>query len=111
MLAGILEHGRPVAGAGGVLELGFAPEERFFLDTAREPENLAFLRAAARELFGDAAEVRLSVLAAGEAGEAPEPPRDTDLTKRRRHEALDHEAVRWAMELFEARVTDVRVEP
>jgi DNA polymerase-3 subunit gamma/tau len=111
MLAGFLEHGRLLKAGEGVIEIGFSAEDRFFLDTAREHENLVFLRAAARELFGARAEVRLVVLEGAEEGPADPPrARDSDLNKKLRHEALDHPALGWAVEVFQGQVMDIKLE-
>jgi DNA polymerase-3 subunit gamma/tau len=111
MLADFLEHGRLVQAGAGVLEIGFAPEDSFFLDTAREAENLACLRAAARELLGGRAEVRLTALD-GEGGGpgTHEAPRETDRHRRLRHEALESEPLRWAVEILEAHVVEVKLD-
>ncbi|HWR98866.1 MAG TPA: hypothetical protein VN317_10635, partial [Candidatus Methanoperedens sp.] len=112
MLADFLEHGRLVRAGAGVIEIGFAPEDSFFLDTAREAENVACLRAAARELLGGRAEVRLTTLGGnGGAPETHEAPRESDRHRRLRHEALESDALRWTMEILEARVVEVKLEP
>jgi hypothetical protein len=111
MLAGFLEHGRLVSVGAGVLEIGFSPQDGLFLDTAREPENLVFLRAVARELLGGRTEVRLVTL----DGEVPalaaeEKTRETDRHRKLRHEALEHPALGWAVEILQAQVVDVKLE-
>ncbi|HEY5999920.1 MAG TPA: hypothetical protein VI078_11565, partial [bacterium] len=111
MLADFLEHGRLVQAGDAVIEIGFAPEESFFLDTAKETENLACVRAAARELLGGRAEVRLTVLGSGQgAAGGGEAPRESDRHRRLRHEALDTDAIRWTMEVLDAHVVDVKLE-
>jgi hypothetical protein len=111
MLADFLEHGRLVQAGDGVIEIGFAPADSFFLDTARETENMACLRAAARELLGGRVEVRLTALtAAGGEPSAQQAPRESDRHRRLRHEALESEPLRWAMEILEAHVVDVKLE-
>ena len=54
MLAGFLEHGRLLKAADGVLEIGFSAQDSFFLETAREAQNVTLLRTVARELLGGA---------------------------------------------------------
>jgi hypothetical protein len=114
MLADFLEHGRLLQAGAGVIEIGFAPEDVFFLDTAREAENLACLREAARTLLGGRAEVRLAALGGdggdGAAPEGREAPRESDRHRRLRHEALETDALRWAMEIFEAHVLEVKLD-
>ncbi len=113
MLAGFLEHGRLLRAGGGVLEIGFAPQDSFCLDTARETENLTFLRSVGRELLGGRAEVRLVAIEGGDTPAAGDRPaaRETERQRRLRHEALDNDAIGWAAEIFQAQVVDVRVEP
>jgi DNA polymerase-3 subunit gamma/tau len=111
MLAGFLEHGRFLRAGDGVVEIGFSPQDQFFLETMREIENLTFLRKVAREVLGGRAEVRLVTAEDGEAAAAEAArPRDTDLKKKLRHEALDHPTLGWAVELFQAQVMDVKVD-
>jgi DNA polymerase-3 subunit gamma/tau len=110
MLAGFLGHGRLLSSAGGVLEIGFAPQDGFFLETAREPQNITFLRAVARELLGGRAEIRL-VTIEGDAGvpaaTAPA-PRESDIDRKHRHEALNAPALGWATEILQAQVVEVK---
>jgi hypothetical protein len=111
MLAGFLEHGRLLKAGGGVLEIGFSPQDGFFLDTARETENLTYLRAAARELLGGKVEVRLVTVEGEDPGPgAEEKPRETDRNRKLRHEALDNPALNWAVEILQAQVMDVKLD-
>ena len=112
MLAGFLEHGRLVQAGEGVLEIAFAPQDGFFLDTVREAENLAFLRTVAREVLGGRAEVRLVTLAGDAEGAAGEvhAPRETDRHRKLRHEALDAPALGWAVEILQAQIVEVKLE-
>jgi len=111
MLADFLEHGRLLQTGAGFLEIGFAPQDSFFLDTARETENLACIRAAARELLGGRAEVRLAAIE-GEGGAevARTAPRETDRHRNLRHEALNAEALGWAVEILQANVVEVKLD-
>jgi DNA polymerase-3 subunit gamma/tau len=112
MLAGILEHGRLLKAADGVLEVGFAAHDSFFLETAREAQNITFLRTLARELLGGRTEVRLTTL----DGDGAEPaaharaPRETDAHRKHRHEALNAPALGWAVEILQAQIVDVKIE-
>jgi DNA polymerase-3 subunit gamma/tau len=112
MLAGFLEHGRLVQAADGVVEIGFGRDDGFFLETARESENIAYLRTAAREILGGRVELRLVTLDEAGPGPAvlPGRPRETDLTRSMRHEALDSPALGWAVEILQAQVMDVKVD-
>jgi hypothetical protein len=112
MLADFLEHGRLLAAADGVVQIGFAPADTFFLETAGEQENLLCLRAAARELLGGRGEVRLVTLDGEGAGIAPATPahQETDRHRRLRHEALDAPALGWAMDVLQAQVVDVKLD-
>jgi DNA polymerase-3 subunit gamma/tau len=108
MLAGFLEHGRLLASGPGFLEIGFAPADSFCLATARETENLTYLRTVARELLGGRTEVRLSTIDGDAPAVAAPAPRDSDRTRKLRHEALDNAAVGWAMEILQAQVIEVK---
>jgi DNA polymerase-3 subunit gamma/tau len=114
MLAGFLEHGRPIKAGDGVFEIGFAPEDGYFLETAREPLNLAYLRTVARDLLGGSTELRLVTLAGDTAGDSPadlRAPRETDLQRRHRQEALNAPALGWATEILQAQVVEVKLDP
>jgi DNA polymerase-3 subunit gamma/tau len=111
MLAGFLEHGRLLKAADGVFEIGFAAQDSFFLETAREAQNITFLRTAARELLGGRTELRL-VTVAGEDGEsaaAATTPRETDMHRKQRHEALNAPATGWAAEILQAQIVEVKI--
>ncbi len=113
MLAGFLEHGRLIKAGDGVLEIGFAPQDGFFLETARETQNITFLRTVARELLGARTEVRLLTIA-GEGGEpdaAGPAARETDVHRKHRHEALNAPATGWAAEILQAQVVEVKINP
>ncbi len=110
MLAGFLEHGRMLKTDKGVLEIGFASQDSFFLDTARETENIACLRTAARELLGERTEVRLVTIDGNGAAEALRAPRETDKHRSLRHEALDAPAVGWAMEILQSQIVEVKLD-
>jgi hypothetical protein len=112
MLAGFLEHGRLLKAADGVLEIGFAPQDSYFLETAREAQNITFLRTVARELLGGGAEVRL-VMSDGDGAEpatAAHVPRETDVHRKRRHEALNAPALGWAVEILQAQIVEVKID-
>jgi len=111
MLAGFLEHGRLLKATDGVLEIGFASQDSFFLETARETQNIIFLRAVARELLGGRTEVRL-VTIAGEDGEPAADAhalRETDMHRKQRHEALNAPATGWAAEILQAQIVEVKI--
>ena len=112
MLAGFLEHGRLLRAGDGVFEIGFAPQDGFFLETAREPQNLALLRTVARELLGARTEVRLVTLdgAGGEPVAGAAAPRETDAHRKQRHEALNAPATGWATEILQAQVVEVKID-
>ena len=112
MLAGFLEHGRLLRAAGGVFEIGFSAQDSFFLETAREAQNLTLLRTAARELLGGRTELRL-VTIAGESGTsaaAANAPRETDMHRKQRHEALNAPATGWAAEILQAQIVEVKID-
>jgi DNA polymerase-3 subunit gamma/tau len=114
MLAGFLEHGRLLKAADGVLEIGFAPQDAFFLETARETQNMVVLRTVARELLGGRAEVGLVTLA-DDAGDAATPgaaaaPRETDEHRKHRHEALNAPSTGWATEILQAQIVEVKID-
>jgi DNA polymerase-3 subunit gamma/tau len=110
MLAGFLEHGRLLKAADGVLEIGFSPQDTFFLETARETQNLVVLRTAARELLGGRAEVRLVTLAGDTAAPAAAAaPRETDEHRKHRHEALNAPSTGWATEILQAQIIEVKI--
>ena len=72
---------------------------------------MACLRTAARELLGGRAEVRLTVLDGGNGGAGThEAPRESDRHRRLRHEALEGEPVRAALEILEAHVVEVKLD-
>jgi hypothetical protein len=112
MLADFLEHGRLLQSGPGMIEIGFAAEDGLFLDTAREADNVAVLRTAARELLGGRVEVRLVTIDgdAGEGGPGAEAraPRETDRHRRVRLEALEAPALGWAVEILQAQVIEVK---
>ena len=108
MLAGILEHGKLLKVGGGVLEIGFASRDGFFLDTLRESQNLVYLRTVARELLGDRTEVRLVTVDEDGPAAAKDVSRETDRQRKLRHEALNAPAVGWAMEILQAQVVEVK---
>ena len=112
MLGDFLEHGRLVQAGDGVIEIGFAPADSFFLDTARETENMACLRAAARELLGGRAEVRLTTLGGdgGGAGNARARRARATATAGCGTRRSSSEPLRWAMEILEAHVVDVKLD-
>ena len=112
MLAGFLEHGRLLKAAEGVLEIGFASQDGFFLETAREPQNLALLRTVAGELLGGRTEVRLVTIDAGEGEPAADARthRETDIHRKHRHEALNTPALGWATEILQAQVVEVKID-
>jgi len=111
MLAGFLEHGQLLKAADGVFEIGFAAQDSFFLETAREAQNITLLRKVARELLGGRMEVRL-VTIAGEGGEVAavaDEPRETDMHRKQRREALSAPATGWAAEILQAQVVEVKI--
>ena len=110
MLAGFLEHGRLLKAADGVLEIGFASQDSFFLETAREAQNITLLRTVARELLGGRTEVRLVTIAGedGESAAAATAPRETDMQRKQRHEALNAPATGWAAEILQAQIVEVK---
>ncbi len=112
MLAGFLEHGRLLKAADGVLEIGFGAQDGFFLETARETQNIALLRTAARELLGGRVEVRLVTIAGAGAEPAADPhaPRESDMHRKLRHEALNAPALGWAAEILQAQVVEVKID-
>jgi len=110
MLAGFLEHGRLLKVGDGVLEIGFASQDGFFLDTARETQNITYLRTVARELLGGRTEVRLATIEGGGSAAEARAPRETDRHRKLRHEALDAPALGWAVEILQAQVVDVKLE-
>jgi DNA polymerase-3 subunit gamma/tau len=112
MLAGFLDHGRLLKAADGVLEIGFAPQDSFFLETAREAQNITLLRTVARELLGGPAEVRL-VTSDGDGAEpaaSARAPRETDAHRKHRHEALNAPALGWAVEILQAQIVEVKID-
>jgi DNA polymerase-3 subunit gamma/tau len=111
MLAGFLEHGRLLKAADGVFEIGFASQDSFFLETAREAQNITLLRTAARELLGGRTEVRLVTIAGedGESAAAAAAPRETDMQRKQRHEALNAPATGWAAEILQAQIVEVKI--
>ena len=112
MLAGFLEHGRLLKAADGVLEIGFAAQDSFFLETAREAQNIALPAdggpgAARRAHRGPPRDDRR-----GGRGAAPRPrhaPRETDMHRKHRHEALNAPALGWAAEILQAQVVEVKL--
>jgi DNA polymerase-3 subunit gamma/tau len=109
VLASFLEHGRLLSAGPDGIEIGFFPQDSLFLDTMKETENLTYLRRVARELLGGKVEVRLSLIENPEGAAETIQPRESDLKKKHRHEAIEHPAVQWALEIFQARVVDVKV--
>jgi len=111
MLGGFLEHGRLLKAADGVFEIGFAAQDNFFLETAREAQNITLLRTVARELLGGRTEVRLVTIAGdtGESAAAILAPRETDMHRKQRHEALNAPATGWAAEILQAQVVEVKI--
>ncbi len=111
MLGGFLEHGRLLKAGDGVFEIGFTSQDSFFLETAREAPNIAFLRTVARELLGGRAEVRLVTIAGedGESAAAAHAPRETDMHRKQRHEALNAPATGWATEILQAQIVEVKI--
>jgi DNA polymerase-3 subunit gamma/tau len=112
MLAGFLEHGRLLKAADGVLEIGFAPRDSFFLETAREAQNITFLRTVAQELLGGRTEVRLVTIDGDGAGPVAiaHAPRETDAHRKHRHEALNAPALGWAVEILQAQIVEVKID-
>jgi DNA polymerase-3 subunit gamma/tau len=111
MLAGFLEHGRLLKAADGVFEIGFASQDSFFLETAREAQNITLLRTVARELLGGRTEVRLVTIAGedGESAAAAAAPRETDMQRKQRHEALNAPSTGWAAEILQAQIVEVKI--
>jgi DNA polymerase-3 subunit gamma/tau len=112
MLAGFLEHGRLLKAADGLLEIGFAAQDGFFLETAREAQNIALLRTVSRELLGGRTEVRLVTIEGdgGEGAAEARTPRETDMHRKHRHEALNAPATGWAAEILQAQVVEVKLD-
>jgi hypothetical protein len=110
MLAGFLEHGRLLRVGEGILEIGFASQDGFFLDTARETENIAYLRLVARELLGGRTEVRLVTIESDGPAAESRAARETDRHRKLRHEALDAPALGWAVEILQAQVVEVKLD-
>jgi len=109
VLASFIEHGRLLKAGPGEIEIGFLPQDSLFLDTLKETENLTYLRRVARELLGGRVEVRLVTIESGDGIREERKPRETDLKQKLRHEAMEHPAVQWALELFQAHVVDLKV--
>jgi len=111
MLAGFLEHGRLLKAEDGVFEIGFEAQDSFFLETAREAQNITFLRAVARELLGGRTEVRLVTIAGTDGAPTADvhAPRETDMQRKQRHEALNAPATGWAAEILQAQIVEVKI--
>jgi DNA polymerase-3 subunit gamma/tau len=65
--AGLMQHGRPLTLDAQRLVVGFAKQDKYFLESLLEPENLMVIRDAAQALLGRSFHIALETVDAGGA--------------------------------------------
>ena len=91
------------------VEISFDEGKRFFLETFNEPENRTLLRKAVREVTGGRTEVRL-VTVGGESKQSEKKKgQESDLKKKYRREAFEHQLIQDLLEVFKAEVVDIKL--
>jgi DNA polymerase-3 subunit gamma/tau len=108
VLASFLEHGHLSKVSDKEVEISFDEGKGFFLDTFSEPDNRTLLRRAVREVTGGRTEVRL-VTVGGEKKQSEKKSQESDLKKKYRREAFEHQLIQDLLEVFKAEVIDIKL--
>ncbi|MBN1255080.1 MAG: DNA polymerase III subunit gamma/tau [Deltaproteobacteria bacterium] len=111
ILASFLTQGRPLRLTDTILEIGFA-KDSFSLDRISERTTLQSVEELAQRHFKDALQIRITPTSpskdAKTSTKAP-PGSETDLVRHRKKEAIDNHVVQEAVEIFQGRIVEVKV--
>ena len=109
VLGSFLEHGRLSKVSAEEVEIAFDEGKGFFLDTLNEPDNRTLLRRAVREETGRRTEVRLVTVGGDKKQNEKKKSRETDLKKKYRREAFEHQLIQDLLDVFKAEVVDIKL--
>jgi DNA polymerase-3 subunit gamma/tau len=112
-IGSFLEHGRPLKVSSSSLEIGFTPEQSYYLNTLREPDYGAVLKELACTFFRGEPGIRLIPLPGTSEATPPslaEKKSLEDAAKREtlRQTAETHPLVAAALEIFGGAVSEIR---
>jgi DNA polymerase-3 subunit gamma/tau len=109
VLGSFLEHGRLSKISPEEIEIAFDEGNGLFLDTFNEPENRTLLRRVVREETGRRTEVRLVTVGVDRKKSEKKKSRESDLKKKYRREAFEHQLIQDLLEVFKAEVVDIKL--
>ena len=111
ILASFLTQGRPLRLTDTILEIGFA-KDSFSLDRVSERTTLQSVEELAQRHFKKALQLKVTPTSpskdAKTSSKAP-PGSETDLVRHRKKEAIDNHVVQEAVEIFQGRIVEVKV--
>ncbi len=109
VLGSFLEHGRLSKISPEEIEIAFDEGNGLFLDTFNEPENRTLLRRVVREETGRRTEVRLVTVGVDRKKSEKKKSQESDLKKKYRREAFEHQLIQDLLEVFKAEVVDIKL--
>jgi DNA polymerase-3 subunit gamma/tau len=112
-IGSFLEHGRPLKVSPSSLEIGFTPEQSYYLNTLREPDYEATLKDLARTFFRGEPGLKLISLPGASKTTPPslaEKKNLEDAAKRKnlKQAAETHPLVAAALEIFGGAISEIR---
>ncbi len=105
-VASIFQHGRFVSFEGSQILFTFDSKEKVYSEMLEEPERKDQIRLLLKEFFKKQMDVKL--VGGGQTMPQAVPARKADLQKQQVEQALSHESVQAAADVFGARVEEVR---
>jgi DNA polymerase-3 subunit gamma/tau len=109
VIGSFLEHGRLLKVSPEEVEIAFDEGNGLFHDTFSEPDNRTLLRRVVREETGQRTEVRLVTVGGDKKQSEKKKSRETDLKKKYRREAFEHQLIQDLLEVFKAEVVDIKL--
>jgi DNA polymerase-3 subunit gamma/tau len=112
ILASFLTQGRPLRLDDIVLEIGFA-KGSFSLDRISERTTLQSVEEVARRHFNKSLQIAITPVSPSKdpkmSFEVSPPDSESDLVRHRKKEAIDNHVVQEAVEIFQGRIVEVKV--